>query len=64
MERLYTSNASIGNGNIKYPIEKTVFEVNLPLKRFPNTVSNAEIDSLKSLHPFLKKMFVPPAIEI
>ena len=36
--------------NIKYPIGKSIFTVNLPLKLFPATVVNADIGSLKSLH--------------
>ena len=55
MERLYTSKVSISNGNIKYPIGKSVFAVNLQLKLFPATVASADIGSLKSLHTFLKK---------
>ena len=55
MERLQTSNVSISNGRIKYPIEKSIFAVNLPFKLFPATVANADIESLKSLHTFLKK---------
>ena len=43
------------NGNIKCPIEKTMFAVNLPLKLFPATVANADIESPKSLQKFLKK---------
>ena len=54
MERLQTSNISIINGNIKYPIGKSIFLVNLPLKFFPVTVANG---SLKSLHTFLKNCF-------
>ena len=53
MERLYTSNVSISNGNIKCPIGKSIFTVNLPLKLFRGTVANADIGSLKSLHTFL-----------
>ena len=34
------------------------------LKFFPTTVANADIESLKSLHTFLKKMFVLRASEI
>ena len=36
-------------GNIKYPIGKSIFAVNLPLQLFPSTVGNADIGSLKSL---------------
>ena len=49
---MYVSNS---NGNIKYPIGKSIFAVNLPLKLFPATIAYAEIESLKSLHKFLKK---------
>ena len=42
MERLQTSNISISNSNIKYPIGKSNFEVNLPLKLFPAAVANAD----------------------
>ena len=55
MERLKTSNVSISNGNIKYPIGKSIFAVNLPLKLFPATVANADIGSLKSLHTLFDK---------
>ena len=55
MERLWTSNVSISNGNIEYPIGKSIFAVNLPLKLFPATIANTDIGSLKSLHTFLKK---------
>ena len=55
MERLLTSNVSIRNGNIKYPIGKSIFAVNLSLKLFRAVVANADIESLKSLHTFLKK---------
>ena len=55
MERLLTFNVHISNGSIKYPIEKSIFAVNLPLKLFCAIVANADIGSLKSLHIFLKK---------
>ena len=54
MERLKTFKVSISNGNIKYQIGKSIFIVNLPLRFFPATVTNADIGSLKSLHTFLK----------
>ena len=54
MEGLLTSNVSISNGNIKYPIRKSIFAVNLPLELFPATVANTDIGSIKSLHTFLK----------
>ena len=34
---------------------KIIFAVNLPLKLFRAAVANADIESLKSLHTFLKK---------
>ena len=40
---------------LKYPIGKSILEVNLPLKLFPATVASADIGSLKFLHTFLKK---------
>ena len=55
MERLLTFSVSISIGNIKCPIGKLFFAVNLPLKLFPATVANAVIGSLKSPHTFLKK---------
>ena len=41
------------NGNIKYPIGKSIFVVNLPLKFFPAIVANADIGSL--LHTLFDK---------
>ena len=35
---------------MKYPSGKSIFALNLPLKLFPATVTNADIGSLKSLH--------------
>ena len=64
MERLQTYNVSIVNGYIKYLIGKSIFAVNLLLKLFPATVVNADIESPKSLHTFLYKIFVPHASEI
>ena len=40
---------------IKWSIRKSIFAVNLPLKRFPATVANADIESLTSLHTILTK---------
>ena len=56
MERLWLpQSASVdSNGNIKYPIGKSIVAVNLPLKLFPATATKADIESLKSLHTFLK----------
>ena len=48
MEKICTSNVS--NGNLKYPIGKSIFAVNLPLKLSRATVVNANTESLKSLH--------------
>ena len=50
MERLLTSNVNISNGNIKCPIRKSIFAVNLTLKLLRATVSNADTGSLKFLH--------------
>ena len=56
MEKLLTFNVYVSNGNIKYPIGKTIFAVNLSLKIFRAIVTNnADIGSLKSLHTFLTK---------
>ena len=63
MKRFWTSNVSISNDNIKYPIGKSIFAVNLPLKLFPATVANADIGSLKSLHTFLKKCLYHMLVE-
>ena len=53
MERLQTSNVSISNGNIKCLIGKSIFAVNLTLKRFRATVANADIKSVRlSIHSF------------
>ena len=49
------ANVSISNGNIKYPIGKSIFAVKLPFNLFPANVTNADIGSLKSPHTFLKK---------
>ena len=48
-------NVSISNGNIKCPIGKSIFAVNLPLNLFRATVANTVIGSLRSLHKFLTK---------
>ena len=50
MERLYTSNVSVSNGNRKCPMGKSIFAINLPLKPFRATVANTKAASLKSLH--------------
>ena len=49
MERLKISNVSVSNGNLKYPIGKSIFAVNLPSKLFRATVANADTGILKSL---------------
>ena len=46
------------------PDRKIIFAVNLPLKLFRAIIANANIGNLKSLHTFLKKVFVPHASEI
>ena len=63
MERLYTSNVSISNGNMKYPVGKSIFAVNLPLKPFFATIANADIGTLNSLHKFLKKCLSHTLVE-
>ena len=54
MERLKISNVSISNSNIKFPIGKSSFAVNLPLKLIRASIANADIGNLNSLHTFLK----------
>ena len=44
-------------GSIKYPIEKIIFAVNLPLKFFHLIVANAEIEGIKSLYTFFKMLY-------
>ena len=61
MERLQTSDVSISNGNIKYPIGKSIFAENLPLKLFRVAVANADIESLKSHSYIPLKIFVSHA---
>ena len=55
MEKLQTSSVSISNGNIKCPIRKSIFAVNLPLKLFCATVVNADLESPRSLHTLFRK---------
>ena len=50
MERVKTFNVSVSNGNLKVPIGKPIFAVNLPLKLFHDAVANTNTESLKSLH--------------
>ena len=64
MERLWTSNDSISNGNRNCLIGKSLFAINLPLQFFHATVANDDIESFKSFNTFLKKLFVPYASEI
>ena len=57
MDRFKTSDVIIPkNGDIRYPIEKSIFAINFPLKLFRVTVVNVGIESLKSLHTFLKNI--------
>ena len=44
--RLKTSNVSVSNDNLKYPIGKPIFAVNLPFELFRATVTNANPESL------------------
>ena len=55
MERLKTHN--VNNGNLKYPIKKSIFEINLSLKLFRATAANAKTESLKSLHTLFDTYF-------
>ena len=48
--RLQTSKVSVSNSNIKFPIGKPIFVVNLPLKLSRATIANDDTGSLKSLH--------------
>ena len=41
---------SVSNSNIKFPIGKPIFVVNLPLKLSRATIANDDTGSLKSLH--------------
>ena len=50
MERLCSSNVGVRNDNIKCPIRKSIFTVNLLFKLFRATVANADTGSLKFLH--------------
>ena len=52
------STVSISNGNIKCPIEKSIFVVNLKLKVFRAIVAYADIGSLSlSIHSLKKCLF-------
>ena len=54
IEELETPDVIISNGNMKYPIGKSIFAVKKKmLKLFHVTFANADIGSLKSLHTFL-----------
>ena len=46
----WTSNIWVSNGNIKCPIGKLIFAVNLPLQLFRVTVANFDTGSLKFFH--------------
>ena len=48
--KILTSNVSVRYGNLKYPIEKSFFAVNLPLIFFRATVANANTESVKAFH--------------
>ena len=50
MERFYTSDVSVSNGNIKGLVGKSIFAENLPLQLFHSTVANADTESLRPLH--------------
>ena len=50
MERLWTSDVRVSNGNVKSTFEKSIFAVNLPLKLFHATVTNTNTGRLNSLH--------------
>ena len=63
MQRLETSNISISNGNMKYPIGKSVFAVSLPLKLSPATVVYVGTGSLKSLHTLFNKYLDQKLVE-
>ena len=52
---LRLSMSASANDNIKYPIGKSIFAVNLPLKLSPTTAANADIGSLRSLHTLFDK---------
>ena len=43
MDKFKTFNVRISQSNIKYPIGKSIFEANLPLKLFPSAIANADI---------------------
>ena len=55
MERLKTSKVSISNGNVKYPIGKSTFAVNLPLRLFHAIVAKSKVTTL---HTFFKVQLV------
>ena len=60
---ILTFSVSISNGNIKYPMGKSIFAVNLPFKLFRVSGANADTESLKSLDAFLK-IYLPYSSEI
>ena len=56
MQRFQTSDISIRNGNLnEIPHQKIHFRSTLPFKLIHVTVANADIESLKSFHIFLKR---------
>ena len=50
IEKFWTSNFSISNGNITCPIGKSILAVNLTLKIFRAAIANVDIGSLKFIH--------------
>ena len=63
MERLLTFNVYISNGNIKYPIGKSIVALKLPLNLFRAIVAKLTLEVFSlSIHSL--KMFVPHASEI
>ena len=63
MERLLTSNVRVSTGNIKWPIGKSFFVVNLPLELFRATAANSDTGSLKVSPYFIWYIFGPHADE-
>ena len=55
MERLKTSNVSIGNNNIKFSNGKSMFVVYLQFKSSRATVANSDIGRVKPLHTLFDK---------
>ena len=61
MERFWISNVSVNNGSIKFPIRKSIFTVDLPIKIFLATVINADTGTLKFLVTLFDNVFGPHA---